>query len=152
MSYSLAKETIKKKASYTSLLSYFDDMKSDKFISTINITGLKTFKKTRKTAMSFLAHIIPKFCKFLIFSGRSAVIFFLSEGVVIFSPLFYYINHASTFLGSCHVFFSNYFDYVHHVSTFSEGVVIFSTFLLYQPYSLGKLSCFYQTILAMSIM
>ena len=35
LSYSLAKETIKKKASYTSLPLYFDDVKSDKFCSTI---------------------------------------------------------------------------------------------------------------------
>ena len=35
LSYSLAKETIKKKASYTSLPLYFDDVKSDKFLSTI---------------------------------------------------------------------------------------------------------------------
>ena len=35
LSYSLAKETIKKKASFTSLPQYFDDVKSDKFLSTI---------------------------------------------------------------------------------------------------------------------
>ena len=35
MSYSLAKETIKKRASFTTCLLYFDDVKSDKFISNI---------------------------------------------------------------------------------------------------------------------
>jgi hypothetical protein len=35
LSYSLAKETIKKKASFTALPLYFDDVKSDKFLSTI---------------------------------------------------------------------------------------------------------------------
>ena len=35
LSYSLAKETIKKKASFTAWPLYFDDVKSDKFLSTI---------------------------------------------------------------------------------------------------------------------
>ena len=35
LSYSLAKETIKKKASYTALPLYFDDVKSDRFLSTV---------------------------------------------------------------------------------------------------------------------
>jgi hypothetical protein len=35
MSYSLAPETIKKRASFTTCTIYFDDVKSDKFLSTI---------------------------------------------------------------------------------------------------------------------